>query len=113
MHEAQHGFCKMQSGMTQLLQFHHLYQKYDVSTETELYNLYLDFCIAFDSVPHQKLFDKKQQFGIGGNFVKLIASYLTNRGQYMQINDKRSPTASVTSGVPQGSIIGPYYLSYL
>ena len=39
--------------------------------------------------------------------MKLIASYLTNRGQYVKINDKRSPTASVTSGVPQGSIIGP------
>ena len=39
--------------------------------------------------------------------MKLIANYLTNRGQYVKINDKRSPTASVTSGVPQGSIIGP------
>ena len=39
--------------------------------------------------------------------MKLIANYLTNSGQYVKINDKRSPTASVTSGVPQGSIIGP------
>ena len=113
MHEVQHDYCKMQSVMTQLLQFHHLYQKYDISIETELYILYLDFRKAFDSVPRQKLFDKIQQFGIGGNFVKLIASYLTNRGQYVKKNDKRSPTASVTSGVPQESIIGPYYLSVL
>ena len=40
--------------------------------------------------------------------MKLIASYLTNRGQCVKINDKRSPTASVTSGVSQGSIIGPF-----
>ena len=94
--------------MTQFLQFlDHLYQKYDLSTETELYVLYLDFRKAFDSVRHQKLIDKVQQFGIGGNYVKLIVCYLTNRGQYVKINDKRSPTASVTSGVPQGSIIGP------
>ena len=39
--------------------------------------------------------------------MKLIASHLTSRGQYVKINDKRSPTASVTNGVPQGSIIGP------
>ena len=94
--------------ITQLLHFlDHLYQKYDISTETELYVLYLDFRKAFDSGPHQKLIDKIQQFGIGGNFVKLIASYLTNRGQYVKINDKRSPTASVTNGVPKGSIIRP------
>ena len=100
--------------MTQLLQFlDHLYQKYDLSTETELYVLYRDFRKAFDSDPHQKLIDKIQQFGIGGNFVKLIASYLTNRGQNVRINDKRSPTASVTSGVPQGSIIGPLMIYQL
>ena len=94
--------------MTQVLQFlDHLYQKYDISTETELYVLYLDFRRAFYSVPHQKLFEKIPQFGIGESFVKLIASYLTNRGQYVKINYKRSPTASVTSGVPQGSIIRP------
>ena len=54
-------------------------------------------------------YDKIQQFEIDGNFVKLIASYLTNRGQYVKINDKRSPTASVTSGEPQGSIIVPLF----
>ena len=72
----------MRLGMTQLLQFlDHLYQKYDISTETEFYVLYLDFPKAFDSVPHQKLKDKIQQFGIGGNFVKVIASYLIYGGQ--------------------------------
>ena len=102
---------KKRSVMTQRLQFlDHLYQKYDIPTETQLYVLYLDFRKAFDSVPNRKIIDKIQQFGIGGNFVKLIASYLTNRGQYVKINDKRSPTASVTSGVPQGSIIGPLLL---
>ena len=114
MHEAQHGFCKMRLVMTQLLQFlDHVYQKYDISTETELNVLYLEFRKAFDSVRHQKLIIKKKQFGFCGNFVKLIASYLTNRGQYAKINDKRCPPASVTNGVPEGSIIGPYYLSYL
>ena len=50
---------------------------------------------------------KIQQFRIGGICVKLVASYLTNRRQYVKINDKCTPTASVASGVPQGSIIGP------
>ena len=94
--------------MTQLLQFlDHLYQKYDISTKTELHFLHLDFRKAVDSVSLQKLIDKIQQFGIGGNFVKLPASYWTNRTQYVKISDKRSPAASLTSGLPQGSIIGP------
>ena len=75
--------------------------------ESELYVLYLDFRKAFDSVPHQKLIQKIQKFGIGGNFLKIIASYLTGRKQYVKIKNEKSPTVKVTSGVPQGSILGP------
>ena len=50
--------------------------------ESEHYVLYLDFQKALDSVPHQKLIQNIQKFGIGGNFLKIIASYLTGRKQY-------------------------------
>ena len=108
LNEAQHGFRKKRSVVTQLLLFlEHLYQRYDNMNESELYVLYLDFRKAFDSVPHQKLIQKIQKFGIGGNFLKIIASYLTGRKQYVKIKNEKSPTVKVTSGVPQGSILGP------
>ena len=41
------------------------------------------------------------------NALKLIASYLTERQQYVQIDDKLSTSKSISFGVPQGSILGP------
>ena len=43
--------------------------------------------------------------GIGGNFLKIIASYLSKRKQYVKLNDSNSEIEQVTSGVPQGSLL--------
>ena len=45
--------------------------------------------------------------GIGGKFLKIIASYLSKRKQYVKLNQFNSETVHVTSGVPQGSLLGP------
>ena len=45
--------------------------------------------------------------GIGGNFLKIIASYLSKRKQYLQLNDFNSETVQVASGVSKGSLLGP------
>ena len=104
---SQHGFRKQRSVVTQMLMFlDHLYSCYDTE-DKELYVLYLDFKKAFDSVPHQPLLNKIKELGIGGNFLKIIASYLTNRKQYVRLNNEKSETVKVTSGVPQGSLLGP------
>ena len=69
--------------------------------------IYLDFRKAFDSVPHAKLLSKLRSYGITGKLWEWFKAYLTNQVQYVCINNVLSHSVSVTSGVPQGSILGP------
>ena len=89
-----------------LLFLNHLYNKFD-GNEQEFLVLYLDFKKAFDGVPHDILLQKIEMLGIGGNFLKIIASYLSKRKQYVKLNGFNSETGQVTSGDPQGSLLGP------
>ena len=68
--------------------------------------LYLDFEKALDCVPHQLLMHKLKCYGFGGKAIQLIASYLFLQKQYVRINKTKSKICYVTSGVPQGSLLG-------
>ena len=69
--------------------------------------MYLDFAKAFDTVPHTRLLRKLHNIGIRGAVHAWISSFLSNRRQRVILRNGTSKWARVTSGVPQGSILGP------
>ena len=67
----------------------------------------MDFQKAFDSVPHQRLIQKLISFGVHGKVLRWIKDFLWNRTQQVALNGKISGSIPVTSGIPQGSVLGP------
>ena len=95
--------------VTQLIIFLDSIYKTKNVNET-LYAFYLDFIKAFDKVPHEILVRKLQQIGVGGKLPKLLMNYRNNRSQTVRRNNNYSDTVPRTSGVPQGSILGPLFI---
>ena len=76
--------------------------------------IHLDLSKAFDKVPHNLLLCKLQQYGISGSTIKWFKSYLSDRHQRVALDGHYSDWLAVTSGVPQGSILGPLlFLVYI
>ena len=69
---------------------------------------------AFDVVPHARLLYKLEFYGIKGATLRWISSFLHERTQRVVVDDQTSDEAPVTSGVPQGSVLGPIlFLVYI
>ena len=66
---------------------------------------------AFDRVWHAGPLHKIKSYGISGQIFGLISSFLSNRGLRVFLDGKSSQEYPVNAGVPQGSILGPFFLS--
>ena len=69
--------------------------------------IFIDLSKAFDTLHHITLMHKLSYYGVHGTALTLFQSYLSNRKQYVNFDNVESDLATLTTGVPQGSILGP------
>ena len=102
----QHGFLAGRSCVTQLTNVLH-YIGSQLDSGKQMDTIYLDMSKAFDKVDHTKLPGRLHQRGITGKLHDWFRSYIQGRKQQVTVLEAASREMPVTSGVPQGSLLGP------
>ena len=110
MPNSQYGFLKHNSTIIQLICYlDEIYCETDNRNTVEA--VYIDFVKAFDKISHSVLLNKLRSLGTSGRLLAVIKSYLADCRQFVKVDKYYSWLLLVPSGVPQGSILGPFFLT--
>ena len=105
--ESQYGFRKKHSTESAVLELVDKTIKHMDSGDVPI-SIFLDLSKAFDTLDHDILLDKLSYYGVKETALSLFKSYLSNRKQYVEYLDTTSNFTDIKTGVPQGSILGPF-----
>ena len=109
----QHGFRRNLSCESQLIM---LWQEVmsSIDRKNSIDLAFIDFSKAFDKVPHNHLIHKLKSYNLDKCVIEWIRAFLSGRTQRVVIENSYSDEIAVTSGVPQGSVLGPIlFLLYI
>ena len=112
-HDGQYGFREKHS--TELATMELMDRVISALDDKDLpISIFMDLSKAFDTLDHTTLLHKLKYYGINGITLNWFNSYLSNRSQYVEIDNVLSTKMVINTGVPQGSILGPLlFLIYM
>ena len=103
----QHAYQKNRGTVTCLFELlNEVYELIDAKFKVAIVSL--DLSKAFDTINHTLLLKKLKSFNLNSDSVSYIQSYLSNRSQVTKFGKYTSSEEKIMSGVPQGSILGPF-----